>query len=138
MSKEIRFRQRFQNYEQSYKFLENTAKRADLTDIERTGFIKAFEMTFELAWKAMKDYLVSKGYDVQTPRDVIKQAFQIELIKNGETWLRGLNDRNLAVHLYDQQQALRLEEIIRKDYISLLKDLYETCSKIINESGTTD
>ena len=44
-------------------------------------------MTFELAWKVLKDYLESEGYMVKSHRETIKQAFQIGLIDNGHVWI---------------------------------------------------
>lgn len=55
--------------------------------IERAGMIQFFEMTFELAWKLLKDYQEEEGFIVKSPRDAIKQAFQYQLIKNGQAWL---------------------------------------------------
>ena len=96
-----------------------------MSDIERTGLIKAFEISFELAWKVLKDHLNAEGYQVQTPRDVIKQAFQIELIENGELWLQALEDRNFSVHMYDEKIAQQLENLIRSEYSILLDSLHE-------------
>lgn len=43
----------------------------------------------------MKDYLEALGFLVKTPREKIKQAFQIELIGDGKTWLQALEDPTL-------------------------------------------
>ena len=39
-------------------------------------------MSFELAWKVLKDYLEYEEFEVKSPRQTIKQAFQIELIED--------------------------------------------------------
>ncbi len=51
------------------------------------GLIQFYEMSFELAWKIMKDYLDEQGFVVNSPRQAIKQTFQIGLIENGHVWI---------------------------------------------------
>jgi nucleotidyltransferase substrate binding protein (TIGR01987 family) len=81
--KDTRWRQRFENFERSYKLLKKYSNQEIKTELERAGIIRFFEMTFELAWKVLKDYLESQGYMVKSPREAIKQAFQIGLIAEG-------------------------------------------------------
>jgi len=64
-----------------------------------------FEVTFELSWKLMKDYLEAQGFQVKSPRETIKQAYQSGLIDNGHVWIDTLTDRNLTVHTYDEELA---------------------------------
>ena len=37
------------------------------SDAERAGLIQFFEMSFELAWKVLKDYLEVEGFIIQSP-----------------------------------------------------------------------
>ena len=85
--KEIRWKQRFENFDKSYKLLKKYSHKPIVTELERAGIIHFFEMTFELAWKVLKDYLESEGYIVKSPRETVKQAFQIGLIDNGHVWI---------------------------------------------------
>ena len=89
--KNIRWRQRFENFIKSLDLLKQAVEIKEMNEIERGGLIQFFEISFELAWKTMKDYLESEGYLLKSPREVIKQAFQIELINKGEIWLNALN-----------------------------------------------
>lgn len=50
----------------------------------------------------MKDYLESQQLSTKSPRETIKQAFQIGLIDEGHIWIGALSDRNLTVHTYDE------------------------------------
>jgi len=129
--KDTRWRQRFQNFEQSYKLLEKYLKEPLTTELERAGIIQFFEVSFELSWKLMKDYLESQQLYVKSPREAIKQAFQIELIDNGHVWIDALADRNLTVHTYDQELAEKMIIDIKNVYFPELKKLYKKLSKEI-------
>ena len=124
---DIRWEQRFQNYSKAFNYLENALniKKPDVT--QQAGIIQFFEMSFELSWKVMKDYLEEKGFvDVKSPRDAIKKAFEIEIITEGESWLKALVDRNLTSHTYEEKTAKQIEELIRNEYFYLLKDFKTT------------
>ncbi len=60
--KEIRWKQRFDNFEKSFKLLEKYSKEPISNELERAGIIQFFETTFELSWKLLKDYLEAEGY----------------------------------------------------------------------------
>ncbi|WP_245183505.1 nucleotidyltransferase substrate binding protein [Lentibacillus salicampi] len=104
-SKDIRWRQRFENFERSYKLLEKYSNESIENELERAGIIQFFEMTFELSWKVLKDYLENEGFIVKSPRQTIKQAFQSGLIDDGHTWMQALEKRNQMAHNYDEEAA---------------------------------
>ncbi len=126
--KTIRFRQRFANFEKSVNALERAVKIKNPSETEKGGIIQFYEIAFELAWKTIKDYLEAGGFIVKSPREAIKQAFQIELITNGETWLEALDDRNLTTHIYDEQIAEKIVSKIKSSYFPMLKELYSKFS----------
>jgi len=122
---DIRYKQRFENFEKSFLLLKNAIDIKNPSIIEKAGIIQFFEITFELSWKLMKDYLEYLGYQVKSPREAIKTAYSIELINNGDKWLKMLMDRNLTTHTYDEDNSEEIYEKIKNGYFSLLKDLYE-------------
>jgi nucleotidyltransferase substrate binding protein (TIGR01987 family) len=94
--------------------------------VQKAGLIQFFEMSFELAWKTMKDYLEAEGYnEIRSPRDTIKKVFEISLIANGHDWLQALEDRNNSSHAYDEEMANEICELIILKYFPLLQDLYQ-------------
>jgi len=123
-NKDIRWKQRFQNYKKAYLLLERNLNIAEPSEVERAGIIQFFEMAFELAWKLMKDYLEEEGLVVNSPKEAIKQAFQSDIIKDGHTWIDALNDRNLTTHTYEEEAAIEVTENIEENYFPLLKNLY--------------
>jgi nucleotidyltransferase substrate binding protein (TIGR01987 family) len=93
--------------------------------------IKAFEYTYELAWKTLQDLLKEKGYkDVVGPKPVIEQSFQDGYISNGEAWFRMHESRNLTSHTYNEETADEIVSKILEEYFSLFIELQE---KLTNE-----
>ena len=127
--KEIRGKQRFENFDKSYKLLKKYSNQEITTELERAGIIQFFEMTFELAWKVLKDYLESEGYMVKSPRETVKQAFQIGLIDNGHIWIDALSNRNLTTHTYDEELATKMTSEILNAYLPELDKLYNKLSE---------
>ena len=127
--KEIRWKQRFENFEKTYKLLKKYSSQSISTELEKAGMIQFFEMAFELAWKVLKDYLESEGYMVKSPRETIKQAFQIGLIDNGHVWIDALSDRNLTAHTYDQELSSKMTNEIISIYLPELEKMYDKLSK---------
>lgn len=77
-------------------------------------------MCFELSWNVLKDYLEAQGFtEVRSPRAAIKKAFEIDLLSDGSVWLKGLEDRNLTSHLYNEQVAKEISDLVSTVYAPL-------------------
>lgn len=125
-TQDIRWQQRFDNWQSAYKRLRHAvmanAERPD-DELIQMALIKAFEMTFELSWKTMKDYLKYNGVDVKLPREIIKQAFANDIVTDGQQWIDMLEDRNLMAHTYDEARARLAVGHICQRYMSGLAQL---------------
>lgn len=130
-SKEIRYKQRFTQFEKAFLLLKESIDIETYTKIERAGLIQFFEITFELSWKLLKDYLESEGYIVKSPRDAFKTAFQMDIIKDGHSWLEALDDRNLTVHTYNEDFAEEILHSIKEKYFFILKDLHDFINELL-------
>lgn len=93
--------------------------------------IQRFEFTFELAWKSTKVALKQQGIEANSPREVIKQAFKVGIIENGDGWLGMLDDRNLSSHVYDEDQAQKIENNIEGEHYLLLQQLERKLIKLV-------
>ena len=131
--KEIRWKQRFVNFEKAYELLKRTIEIPNPSEAEKGGIIQFYEVCFELSWKILKDYLESEGYIVKSPKESIKQAFQMQIIDNGEVWLSALADRNLTSHTYDETTTNEIVEKINNEYFKEIEKLYQFFQKKINE-----
>ncbi len=121
---DIRWKQRFQNFEKAIIHLQNALDKTILSDLEKAGVIQIYEFTFELAWKTVKDYLEDKDVVVKFPRDAIKEGFSYEIIKDGDIWMDMLQKRNLMSHTYDEKNAELAYNLIANDYFVELFDVY--------------
>jgi len=126
VNKDVRWRQRFGQFEKSYQLLLTALAIDGPSEVERAGIIQFFEMTFELGWKLLKDFQEAEGYSITSPRAAIKQAFQNGLIEQGHDWLQALEDRNLTTHIYNENTARQVESDIRNRYAPFLQMLQRT------------
>lgn len=114
MSTQDRWLQRLQNLQRAFKRLEDACDRETYTDLELAGLIQTYEFTFELTWKTMKDRLLYEGFDVNSPRATILQAFQSAFVSNVDIWLEALETRNIFSHAYRtdiaEEAALQIKE----------------------------
>jgi len=128
MDADTRWKQRFSNYKKALKQLNDTARFFEKcqTENDKTAekvaleaLIKCFEFTFELAWQTMKDFVYYKGFtkEVHGSRDSIRSAVQFNIVKNGQTWIDMIDDRNRAAHAYDESNAADLTKTIMERYL---------------------
>mgnify|MGYP003342542665 CR=1 FL=1 len=69
-SSDIRWKQRFDNLQRAYRRLRSMLELQQHdpdSDVIRMALIKAYEFTFELSWKTLKDYLAYNGIDTRLP-----------------------------------------------------------------------
>jgi nucleotidyltransferase substrate binding protein (TIGR01987 family) len=121
---DVRWKQRYQNFAKAYEQLAEIVEQEKLNKFEQAGMIQIFEFTFELAWKVLKDKLNYEGFNLQVPREVLKQAFQSGYIKDGAAWIDALDKRNLMSHTYDEYQAAEAIDLIKNKYFIILQNLY--------------
>lgn len=128
-TQDVRWKQRFENYHRALERLTraiqildgDTERNEDERDLMRTGVVKSFEFTLELAWNVMKDYAEYQGYkDIHGSRDALRKAFSIGLIED-DRWMNSIADRNLASHDYDESVMDNVYSSILSVYHPLFK-----------------
>ena len=120
----IRWQQRFVNYTRALEQLERFFDPPALNEREQQGLIKAFEYTFELAWNTLRDLLRSQGNEsLLGSRDTLREAFRLELIQDGESWMLMIQDRNLTSHTYNRATADAIAANIQHHYLSCFQSL---------------
>ena len=141
-SDEIRWRQRFDNFQKAFLLLKDALEKKPINEyskLEQEGIIQRFEYTFELAWKTIKDKLFYEGYDEKTPRAVIRRSFAVEYLteEEAETWLDSLDKRNLFSQTYNEKAAKEALTFIQEKFFPILSRLYQNMkNEIMHEQRT--
>ena len=130
-SKDIRWQQRFANYNKALLQLRKFFVKSDLNELEEQGLIKTFEYTYELAWNTIKDFYEEQGeVGIQGSKDAVRLAFKRGLVSEGEAWMEMIESRKLTVHTYNETTAAEIAGLIKKKYFNLFLSLQENLEKI--------
>ncbi len=117
MDTDIRWQQRFDNFNKAFLELSNDValrQSRELSRLEEKGLIQSFEMVHELAWNVLKDYLedVAGTTGLLGSKDSTREAFKRGLIIDGEIWMDMIKARNLTSHVYDEVTARKIADDI--------------------------
>ncbi|WPR70921.1 nucleotidyltransferase substrate binding protein [Flavobacterium sp. NG2] len=119
-NQDIRWKQRFEHFVNAFRQLKNAKelkKQREFTELELQGVIQAFEVSQELSWKVMKDFLEEQGRtDLFGSKNAVKEAFNVGIISHGDIWLDMIKSRNLTSHIYDQKEILAILDVILLTY----------------------
>ena len=125
MKKDLRWLQRFANYENALRQLKQAvllSQDRPLSDLEKQGLIQSFEYTHELGWNTMKDFFEYQGNSsVKGSRDATREAFKVALISDGATWMQMIETRNQTSHAYDKAMAEEVVTAILNHYFPLFE-----------------
>lgn len=136
MDLDIRWKQRFSNYQKALAQLTKFIDKGDLNELEEQGLIQAFEYTHELAWNLLRDYLRDQGaQNINGSKDAVRAAFQVGLIEDGETWMDMIKDRNRTSHTYNQVTAEAIATNIETRFFALFVELREKMQVLSDDEG---
>lgn len=120
-----RLEERIENFNRAFEIFNNAVKAYNQEKeniLMHMALVQAYEVCFELSWKVLKDYLTENGILVYMPKEVIKEAFNKNVIENGQIWIDMLDARNAASHEYKMDKInLILDKISTTFYNELLK-----------------
>lgn len=137
MDGDIRWIQRFSNYQKALKQLKSAVKLSEqrsLSELERQGLVKAFEFTYELAWNTIKDFYQNQGETgIQGSRDAFRLAFKRGLIEEGDAWMRMIKDRASTSHTYNEETVETIVTDILTIYFPQFIKLETSLSQLSNE-----
>lgn len=122
----------------------NVLKNADFDlanadEIYRTGVIGQFNLTFELAWKALQSVLRvhgAAGAETGSPREIFQLGYKLGFVDDSAVWLTMLKKRNLFVHIYNDDEIDEMLLLIRDSFIPALAVLQTTLEKKLEEAGS--
>ena len=112
-------------------------KLAEKNDIYRTGIIGQFNLTFELAWKALQEIMRMhsvEGAATGSPREILQLGYKIGFVNDSEVWLLMLKKRNTSVHIYNEDEIDEMIMLIRDSFIPAFIDLKDMLVKKLDEA----
>jgi nucleotidyltransferase substrate binding protein (TIGR01987 family) len=127
-AEDIRWQQRFDNFRRALNVLNRVAPPAKIeNETHVLASIQAFEMTLELAWNLLKDYMQAEGLQFQlSPKSTIREALNKNYITDGQVWMDAIKDRNLTAHSYNQEIAKQLITDIQKKFLPMFVELEQS------------
>lgn len=97
--------------------------------IYRTGIVGQFNLTFELAWKALQAVLrlhnVS-GAETGSPLSILKLGYKCGFLADSEVWIFMHKKRNIATHEYSEEDIDALIILIRDSFVPAFENLLHT------------
>ena len=134
----LRFMKKLDNFSNCLTILRNADfKLADNNDIYRTGVIGQFNLTFELAWKALQEILRlhgAEGADTGSPREILQLGYKLGFVNDSAVWLLMLKKRNTSVHIYNEQEVDEMILLIRDSFIPAFVALEKTLREKLAEA----
>ena len=122
---DIRWKQRFDNFDKAFRRLNEAMSQASLNELERNGMVQRFELTLELAWKVVKDFLQEQGFEFNpAPKDTFRQAQHARYIDYAQVLIDGLDIRNTLSHDYSGEKFAASEKVLRNDVFPALATLH--------------
>ena len=128
------YTKRFKYFKKSLENL-SKAKDEDKSNVFiLSGTIMIFNLTFDLAWKVLREVLKEEygiiDFPSGSPKETLKKAASVNLISS-ESWLDMLVDRNDLTHDYDYDLAQEKYNNIINNYIPIFKSLENKISSLI-------
>lgn len=118
---------KYENYCAALRNLDDIYKYNEpYENVILTGLVALYEICFEQSWKAMKEILKLHGVpegQTGSPRQILKAAYQMGMIKDEQLWLDALKTRNNVAHSYNQAVALDIVRQTKSRYYPMFSEL---------------
>lgn len=128
---------KLENFSNCLNVLKNADfKVAENDDIYRTGVIGQFNLTFELAWKALQETLKLHGVEeasTGSPREILQLGYKVGFVSDSSVWLLMLKKRNTSVHIYNEDEIDEMILLIRDTFLPAFTILEETLKAKLKE-----
>ena len=112
-----RLEERIENFNKAFDIYKDAVADFDWNRVlSHMALIQSYEVCCELAWKTLKDYLYENGIYASLPKAVIKEAFNKNVIKNGQLWIDMIEARNTTSHEYNMEKVNNLLSNISSIY----------------------
>lgn len=121
-----KLRRSFENLESALNRLEEALNENQENSLIVDGTILRFKLTIDVYWKTLKRLLAREGIEAKTPRETLKEAYQVGWLQNEQAWLQMLKDRNETSHAFDEEMARK----ILQNIVHYFPDMKNTFQKL--------
>ena len=111
-------------------------KFAETNDIYRMGIIGQFNLTFELAWKALQEIMRMHSVErasTGSPREILQLGYKIGFINDSQIWLLMLKKYNTSVYSYNEDEVDEMIVLIHDSFIPAFTALKNILLKKLEE-----
>ncbi len=106
-------------------------------NIYRIGIIGQYNLTFELAWKALQEMLRiygAEGADTGSPREIFRLGYKWGFVNDSAVWILMFKKRNELGNIYDEDNISEMILLIRDRFIPAFSVLLGTLKEKNGES----
>jgi nucleotidyltransferase substrate binding protein (TIGR01987 family) len=88
-----------------------------------------------LAWNVLRDYLLDKGHqNIHGSKDATRAPFKLDLIRDGDSWMDMIRDRNRTSHTYNQETVDSIANNIKQRFFGLFVELRDTLRNLPDDN----
>ena len=105
-------------------------------EIYRTGIIWQFNLTLELAWKALQEILKlhgAAGAEIGSPMEILLLGYKFGFLNDSAVWMLMLKKRNVSVHLYNEDDIDEMILLVHDSFIPAFSALEKTLQEKLAE-----
>ena len=109
---------------------------AEENEIYRTGIIGQFNLTLELAWKALQEILKLHGAadaEIGSPMEILQLGYKLGFLNDSAVWLLMLKKQNVSVYLYNEGDIDEMILLVRDSFILAFSALEKTLQEKLAE-----
>lgn len=125
----------------NYSSCLDVLRRADFeiakeNEIYRPGIIWQFNLTLELAWKALQEILKlhgAAGAETASPREILQLGYKLGFLNDSAVWMLMLKKRNVSVHIYNEDDIDEMILLVRDSFIPAFSTLEKTLQEKLAE-----
>lgn len=130
---------KYDNFINCLNVLENADfEFANDNEIYRMGVVGQFNLSFELAWKALQAVLRihgAEGSGTGSPREILQLGYKMGFVSDSAVWLLMLKKRNTLAHIYNEEEIDEMLLLIRDSFVPAFITLKETLKDKLSEAG---
>lgn len=109
---------------------------AEENEIYKTGIIRQFNFTLELAWKVLQEILKLHGAadaEIGSPMEILQLGYKLGFLNDSAVWLLMLKKRNVSVHIYNEDDIDEMILLMRDSFIPAFSALEKTLREKLAE-----